>query len=76
LNSSYEDVEAYLGHSVTLDSLARETDLEDLVHLRSKRSSTGRDVFDVSTEQISDLIVSDPLDWCGDRCTFLKTKAS
>jgi len=57
---------AYLGHAVALDSFTRETDLEDLVHLRSKRSSTRGDVFNITTEQVSDLIVSDPFDWCGD----------
>lgn len=33
--------QAYLGHSVALNRLARETDLEDLVDLGSKRRSTG-----------------------------------
>jgi hypothetical protein len=44
-----------LGHTVSLNCLARETDLEDLVDFRSERSCTRRDVLDVSAEQVSDL---------------------
>lgn len=58
MNRFVERRATYLGHTVTLDSLAGEADLEDLVDFSGEGSSTRRDIFNISTEQVSNLDIS------------------